>query len=149
MNISGLPNILAYPNKPTLFWYAVWLMNTATKTGGESVRNLQHLLAASDSYYDPQAFILTPKNVILISAEIVKGTDYLEASKRGCLKAIQLIEEGIQSGQLMNDEKETVWIDQIKSEVESIPTSEDTFIAEMLPTLDSSKIDLKEYGIYV
>ena len=127
--------------------YDVRLMNTASKTGVESVRSLQHLFTASDSYYDPQAFILTPENVILISGEIVKGSDYLDATKRGCLKAIQLIEEGIQSGRLMNDEKETVWIDQIKSGIESIPSSEEDFIAEMLPTIDSSKIDLKEYGL--
>ena len=48
------------------------LMNTASKTGAASVKNLQHLFTASDSYYDPQAFILAPENVILISKEIVK-----------------------------------------------------------------------------
>ena len=57
------------------------------------------------------------------------------------------IEEGIRSGQLINDEKESFWIDQIRAGVESIPESEDQFIAEMLPMIDSSKIDLKEYDL--
>jgi len=59
----------------------------------------------------------------------------------------QLIRDGFESGKLLNDPKETAWLEQISSGVESIPSSEDDFIAEMIPLIDSSKIDLKEYGL--
>ncbi len=127
--------------------FDVRLMNSATKTGRESVRNLKKLFSDSDSFYDPQAFILTPENVILIAGEIVKGRTYLEATTRGCLEAIRLIEDGVKNGQLMNIENEVGWIEQIKASVQSIPTSEEQFVEEMLPIIDSSKIDLAEYGL--
>jgi methanol--5-hydroxybenzimidazolylcobamide Co-methyltransferase len=127
--------------------YDVRMMNTASKTGLRSVKNLQHLFIDSDSYYDPQAFILAPENVILISKEIVKGTNYIDATTRGCLKAINLIEEGFRSGKLLNHEKESGWIETIKAGVESIPSSEEQFIAEMVPMIDSTKINLNEYGL--
>ena len=127
--------------------YDVRLMNTASRTGIDSVKNLQHLFIASDSYFDPQAFILDPKNVILISKEIVKGETYLDATVRGCLTALNLIEEGIQTGQLKNDEKETSWLELIRSGIESIPSTEEQFVAEMEPLIDSTKINLHEYGL--
>jgi hypothetical protein len=48
-------------------------MNQAIKGGKESILGLQKLFVDSDIYYDPQAFILSPKNVIEISKEIVSG----------------------------------------------------------------------------
>lgn len=127
--------------------YDVRLMNTASKTGMESVQNLKKLFSASDSFYDPQAFILTPENVIQISREIVKGGSYLEATTLGCLKAISLIEEAVKNGQLMNIENEVGWLDQIRASVESIPIEEDQFVEQMLPMIDTSKILLSEYGL--
>jgi hypothetical protein len=101
----------------------------------------------SDRCYDPQALILAPDNVIEISKEIVRGENYIDATKRGCLKGIELIENAIASGILRNDEKETSWIQILKDDISSIPINESEFIEEILPTLDASKVILSEYGL--
>jgi methanol---5-hydroxybenzimidazolylcobamide Co-methyltransferase len=127
--------------------YDVRLFNEASKDGKESVLMLQRLLVNSDRCYDPQALILAPDNVIEISKEIVRGENYIDATKRGCLKGIELIENAIASGILRNDEKETSWIQILKDDISSIPINESEFIEEILPTLDASKVILSEYGL--
>ena len=127
--------------------YDVRLFNQAIKEGKESVLTLQRLLVNSDIYFDPQALILSPRNVIEISHEIVKGENYIDATKRGCLKGLEIIEKAIESGALMNDEKETEWISILKDDVASIPIDESKFVEEILPTIDSSKVILSEYGL--
>jgi methanol---5-hydroxybenzimidazolylcobamide Co-methyltransferase len=127
--------------------YDVRLFNQATKEGKESALMLQRLLVDSDVCFDPQAFVLAPDVVIEISKEIVKGDSYINATKRGCLKAIDLIENAIKAGSLMDDAKETVWISTLKDDIASIPDKESDFVAEMLPMLDPEKVSLSEYGL--
>lgn len=127
--------------------YDVRLMNQAVKEGRESMLMLQRLFVNSDISYDPQAFILAPKNVIEISKEIVKGENYIDATKRGCLKGIELIEDAIESGQLINDPKETEWIQILKDDIASLPNDESKFVEEILPTLEPNKFILSEYGL--
>jgi methanol--5-hydroxybenzimidazolylcobamide Co-methyltransferase len=127
--------------------YDVRLFNEASKEGKESALMLQRLLVNSDRRYDPQALVLAPDNVIEISKEIVRGENYIDATKRGCLKGIELIENAIASGVLRNDEKETSWIQILKDDISSVPINESEFIEEILPTLDASKVILSEYGL--
>jgi len=127
--------------------YDVRLFNQALREGKESVAVLQRLLVDSDAYFDPQAFVLAPVNVIEISKEIVKGDSYINAAKRGCLKGIELIEDAFKTGKLMDDPKETQWISMLKDDIASIPDKESDFVEEMLPTLDPEKISLSEYGL--
>jgi methanol---5-hydroxybenzimidazolylcobamide Co-methyltransferase len=127
--------------------YDVRLFNQAIKEGKESMIMLQRLLVNSDIYFDPQAFVLAPKNVIAISQEIVKGTNYIDATKRGCLKGIELIEDAMESGLLMDDPKETAWISMLKDDILSIPEDESKFVEEILPTIDPDKVILSEYGL--
>ncbi len=127
--------------------YDVRLFNQAIKEGKESIATLQRLLVDSDTSFDPQAFVLAPVNVIEISKEIVKGDTYINAAKRGCLKGIELIENAIQSGALIDDKKETSWISVLKDDIASIPDVESDFVEEMLPALDPEKIILSEYGL--
>lgn len=127
--------------------YDVRLFNQSTKEGPESARMLQRLLVNSDAYYDPQAYILAPENVIAISAEIVKGKNHLDATRRACLKGLELIEEGIASGTLLNDEKETMWIDMLKNDIASIPDNESDFVEEIMPTIEEGNVLLAEYGL--
>jgi hypothetical protein len=85
--------------------------------------------------------------VIEIAREIVSGKDYLNSTVRGCKKAIEMIETAIAEGRLKNDGKEYIWIDKIRQDLETIPSDEGQFIAEMLPYIDSEKIILSEYGL--
>lgn len=127
--------------------YETRLMNTATKQGKTSARLLKSLYVESDLFHDPQAFVLAPENVILIAQEIVAGRSYLESTVNGCKKAVELIEKAMAEGRLKNDEKEYIWIDKIRQDLDSIPSDESMFIEEMIPMIDSDKIILSEYGL--
>jgi methanol--5-hydroxybenzimidazolylcobamide Co-methyltransferase len=127
--------------------YDTRLMNQAAKGGKQDILQLQKLFVNSDTYYDPQAFILSPNSVIEISKEIVAGENYIDATKRGCLKGLSLIENAIKDGTLMQDEKEDVWIDMLKTDIGSIPVNESDFVESILPTIDQSKVLLSEYGL--
>jgi methanol--5-hydroxybenzimidazolylcobamide Co-methyltransferase len=127
--------------------YDCRLMNQAIKEGKPDILQLQKLLVNSDKFYDPQAFILAPENVISISSEIVKGSNYIDASKKGCLKALELISNALQEGTLMHDKKEDEWISILKEDISSIPENESEFVDMVLPTIDSSKVILSEYGL--
>jgi methanol--5-hydroxybenzimidazolylcobamide Co-methyltransferase len=136
---------------PTVYFeqleYDTRLFNQAIKGGPLAIRSYQDLLIRSDRDLDPQAFILDPENVILISEEIVKGRSHLEGAILGALKGLQLIEDAIKSGQLLSTEMENLWIDTIRGELESIPHDEDKFTGEMMDVVDSSKFIREEYGL--
>lgn len=127
--------------------YDTRLMNRAIVEGEEAMRMLQKMLAKSDAYLDPQAFILEPGNVIKIAGEIVKGSNYVDATKRGCRKSLELITKAIHEGQLRHDEKEDVWIDVLRDDIENIPDNEQDFIDMIQPVLDPGKVILSEYGL--
>jgi methanol--5-hydroxybenzimidazolylcobamide Co-methyltransferase len=127
--------------------YDVRLFNQASKEGRASALAFQRLLVDSDKRFDPQAFVLAPDVVIEVSKEIVKGKNYIDATKRGCLKGIELIEAAIADGTLMDDAKETAWISLLKDDIASIPDDESRFVEEILPTIDPHKILLSEYGL--
>ncbi len=127
--------------------YDTRLMNQAIKGGEEAMLGLQRLFVNSDIYFDPQAFILAPKNVIEISKAIVSGDNYVSSTTKGCLKAIDLIENAIRDGVLMHDEKEDEWMKMLKEDINAIPNNESDFVEQVLPTIDQSKIILSEYGI--
>ncbi len=127
--------------------YDTRLMNQAIMEGKDARLLLQKLLVNSDIYTDPQALILAPANVIDISRELVTGNSYIENAKNGALKALELIENALKSGQLTLPEMETDYIPVIRDEIHSIPGDEDNFIELMLPLLNSNKFILSEYGL--
>jgi methanol---5-hydroxybenzimidazolylcobamide Co-methyltransferase len=127
--------------------YETRLMNTATRKGSSSARTLKGLYIDSDIYHDPQAFVLAPENVIGIANEIISGKDYLDSTVKGCKKAISMIQIAMDEGRLKNDQKEYIWIDKIRQDLESIPSDEGRFIDEMIPFIESDKIILSEYGL--
>jgi methanol--5-hydroxybenzimidazolylcobamide Co-methyltransferase len=127
--------------------YDVRMFNTATRKSKSAALVFQELLIESDIHYDPQALILAPENVIEISKEIVAGKNYLDAAKRSSLRGLELIESAINNGSLLVVEREKVWIERIREEIQSIPDNEDQFVEEMLPMLDESKFQKGEYGL--
>jgi methanol--5-hydroxybenzimidazolylcobamide Co-methyltransferase len=127
--------------------YDTRLMNQALKEGKSSVLNFQRLLVNSDVYYDPQALILAPVNVIEISKSIVSGQNYVDGCVRGCLKALDIIENSIKNGQLYRDQKEDIWLGNLRNDLLSIPADENKFVEEMEPMLNKNKVSLSEYGL--
>ncbi len=136
---------------PTVYYeqleYDVRLMNTAINESDNSALLLRNLLVQSDVHLDPQAFVLAPENVIPISKEIVKGKNYVDATVRGCKKALDLIKDAVDNNTLVFPDKEKVWLNIIQEGLESIPVNESKFIDEMIPTLDKDKFILSEYGL--
>ncbi len=127
--------------------YDIRLFNQAIKGGKSDILNLQKHLVESDMYFDPQAFILAPSNVIKIAKEMVKGKTYVESAVKGANKGLDLIEEAVLSGELKSSEMENIWIDTIREELNTIPSDEDVFIEEMLRVTDQSKFIREEYGL--
>lgn len=125
--------------------YDVRLLNQALTTGNELM--LQKLLVDSDIYRDPQAFILSPANVITISDAIIGGVNYVDMAKRGALTGLSLIEESVKEGRLVINEREVSWIDMLRMQLEEIPNNESAFIDMMSPRIDKEKVNLAEYGI--
>ena len=125
--------------------YDVRLMNRSIDRGSRS--ELIALFSESDRHLDPQALILDPENVISISREIVNSESYIEAAVRAGLKALDIIEEGVKSGKLTLEDRETVWIDMIRGELAAIPHDESDFVELVEGSLDPAKISLSEYGL--
>ncbi len=136
---------------PTVYYeqleYDTRLMNQAIKEGNASILNLQRLMVNSDIYHDPQAFVLAPDVVIQISNEIVKGENYIDAAVKGSLKGLSLIEEAYNSGNLKLEDREVIWIDSLRSDIESIPTDESKFVEETIAQIGTSKFIPSEYGL--
>ena len=86
-------------------------------------------------------------NVIAVSREIVKGRNYIDATVRGCLKGLEIIENALEKGQLKKDEREDGWLDTIRLSLLSIPLEEGAFVEEILPAIDRGKLLLEEYGL--
>lgn len=127
--------------------YDARLMNQALLSGKMHRDVLQQLLVASDEYTDPQALILSPKNVIKISSELIKGDSYVANARNGALCALDLIEETIDSGEMKLSEMELSYLPILREELNSIPDSESDFIEMMLPLIDQSKFIPSEYGL--
>ena len=127
--------------------YDTRLMNEAIKEGKQSILNLQRLMVNSDFYHDPQALVLAPEVVIPVAEEMVKGENYVDSAVRGSLKGLNIIEEAVKSGKLNLEEREIVWIDSLRNEIESIPKNEEKFIEEIITQIDPSEFIPSEYGL--
>lgn len=127
--------------------YDARLMNQALLSGKMHREVLQQLLVASDEYTDPQALILSPKNVIRISSELIKGDSYVANARNGALSALDLIEETIQSGKMKLSEMEMSYLPVLREELNSIPDNESDFIEMMMPVIDQTKFIPEEYGL--
>ncbi len=127
--------------------YDCRLMNKATEDSPETAAKMRDLLVASDIAYDPQAFVLAPANVIEIAETIVSSKTHLDATLNACTKALDMIEAATQSGQLMIPDRETIWIERIRQDLEAMPHDESQFVEEMLKELPAGKFLPDEYGL--
>lgn len=140
--LSGIAPIAYYEQLE----YDVRLMNEAKRSGKQDAITLQKLLVNSDIRFDPQALVLAPDSVIRISKEIIKGVNYIEATTKGCLEAIKIINDAIASDSLKVDEKELMWLDVLQQDISEIPNEESKFTEMMLPELENQIIP-SEYGL--
>ena len=125
--------------------YDCRLMNEASARGESTARLLRDLHADSDSFLDPQAFVLRPDVALEISKGIVaERGDYARAKKAAVL-ALDAMRRAHEAGELQLDEKELAWLDRLTQEVDGMPESEEEFIEDMLPLC--GKLDPKKYDM--
>ena len=127
--------------------YDCRMMNESIKQGKEQVLAYQKLMVESDAVHDPQALILTPENVIDIAQSIVEGENYVDAAVKGALRGVEIIEAAANDGYLKLNEMELPWIDMLKMELQTTPSSEGELISEVLPTIETGKFIPEEYGL--
>lgn len=127
--------------------YDCRLMNEATKNGVETTRVLRNLFVNSDASIDPQAFILSPDPVIGISNSIVSADTHYHAATNAARKAIELMLNAYQNGEVKIQERDAQYLDIMGDAIASLPNDENRFIDEMIMTVDKSKIRLEEYNL--
>lgn len=123
--------------------YDCRLMNKATEQG--SAVMLRDLHADSDSYLDPQAYVLRPDVVLEISKELVQVDGYYPRAKKAARLALDYIAQGFKKGELQLSGKETMWLDQLSETVDTLPNDTGAFIDSMIG--ECEKLDPKKYDM--
>jgi methanol--5-hydroxybenzimidazolylcobamide Co-methyltransferase len=127
--------------------YDTRMMNEAVKDGREGIATYQRWTVRSDAGLDPQAYILTPTNIIRIAKAIVSAKDHYRAGCAAALEAIAVLREGSNSGCLHIIEREKDWLENLEATVGELPESENDFIADQLALADKDKFLAAEYGL--
>ena len=127
--------------------YDCRLMNTAAESGKDNALLLRNWLCESDSKYDPQAYVLRPDVVIEFSKEIVKEDSHFKRSMAAAYAAISSLRTAVKEKKLIIDERQLSWLDNMESQLDSIPDDEEKFTAEMLERDVSGKLDPKKYDL--
>ena len=101
--------------------YDCRMMNAAIRDGSEGIATYQRWAVDSDARFDPQAYILTPTNVIRIANAVVAAGNHYRAGCAAALTAIEVLRDGIEGGhlrrqavvldadQLLGDESRVQW----------------------------------------
>ncbi|MFN8377374.1 MAG: methyltransferase MtaB domain-containing protein [Anaerolineae bacterium] len=129
--------------------YATRIMNVASSQGSASALSLRDLYVESDSHLDPQAFVLRPDVVVQISSEIVQEPTCYRRTRRAALTTLNLLRSAHQNGLYKLPPNEVSWLDRLQRQADQLPEDESEFIAQILPTVDSEKVRLDQYGLNV
>jgi len=127
--------------------YDTRMMNEAVRDGKEGIATYQRWVVRSDAGLDPQAYILTPQNVVRIAKAIVSSKDHYRAGCAAALEAIAVLREGSEAGCLRIAEREKDWLESMEESVGGLPEKEDDFIADQLAVADTEKFLPAEYGL--
>ncbi|SHF90656.1 methanol:corrinoid methyltransferase [Caldanaerobius fijiensis DSM 17918] len=149
---ESIPNIkLLSDMAPTVSMeqliYDCRLMNKAAAISREDALRLRDWLTDSDSFLDPQAYILRPDVVLKISGEIIKGQNDLERAKIGAYAAIKELKKAVEEKKVSVPERELKWLDIMEAQVEETPDDEEELWYQLKDEIDPSKFIAEEYGI--
>jgi len=127
--------------------YDCRLMNLALADGRDAALLYRKWMINSDAPLDPQAYVLTPESSVAIAKAIVNAPTPVEAGKAAALTAVRRLREAQADGRLKLHPREIPWLDRIQKCVETIPSSENEFIGEMMSRVDTSKFVAADYGL--
>ncbi len=126
--------------------YDCRLANVAARTPGGALQ-LRDWLTESDAPMDAQAWVLRPDVALRLSAEIMEEAGAYGRTRRAVLAGIREIREAHADGRLHIAANEAKWVDRLSKAADSLPESEDAFIAEMMPVLADAPYLPGEYGL--
>jgi methanol--5-hydroxybenzimidazolylcobamide Co-methyltransferase len=127
--------------------YDCRLMNEALADGLDAALQMRKWMVNSDAERDPQAYILTPKNVVRIAEAIVSSDNHYLAGKATALTAVTLLREGVEAGAVRIPGNELRWLDLIEGAVETMPDDEEMFIEQQLALVEPGRFLPTEYGL--
>jgi methanol--5-hydroxybenzimidazolylcobamide Co-methyltransferase len=127
--------------------YDCRLMNEALASGRDGARTLRDWLVRSDARLDPQAFVLTPDNVLAIASAIVAAPGHYEAGVAAADCAIRILRGGLAAGRVRIAAAEGPWLDTMERAIAELPADEDAFIDRMLGEVDTGMFRAQDYGI--
>jgi methanol--5-hydroxybenzimidazolylcobamide Co-methyltransferase len=121
------------------------LLNGAAAKSREAALALRDLHADSDSYYDPQAYVLRPDVILRISEEMVAVQGHYERTKKAAELALGEIEAAYKAAKLMLSDREQQSLEDLKKEISSLPETEEELISNIMR--DCEKLDPKKYDM--
>lgn len=124
--------------------YDCRLMNTAVGQGQALL--LRDWLVASDEWLSPQAAVLSPAATYRIATAIVGTSGEYQRTIAAGRTAVEILREGVASGQLSLGQKESQWLDRIEVELDGLPPSEDEALQELSAT-HKDLFDPASYGL--
>jgi methanol--5-hydroxybenzimidazolylcobamide Co-methyltransferase len=127
--------------------YDCRLMNRALAEGKASALNLRRWLVDSDAGLDPQAWVLTPENVLAIARSVVAAPSYHQAGIAAARCAVDLLRTGHAAGRLKIAPREIVYLDSMDAQLDELPPDEGAFIAQQMSLADPAKYLPAEYGL--
>lgn len=125
--------------------YDCRLMNEAAGRGNETALLLRDLHADSDSRLDPQAYVLRPDVVLDISKELVKVNGHYPRAKKAALLAFNHIQKGHDKGELILNDRELMWLENLAATVEELPSDVNEFTQNIMG--ECEKLDSKMYDM--
>ncbi|MBM3880010.1 MAG: methanol--corrinoid methyltransferase [Verrucomicrobia bacterium] len=127
--------------------YDCRLLNAALADGPDAARQYVRWLVHSDAGRDPQAYVLSPDSAIAIAQAIVRAPHPYAAGQAAGLTALRLIRAAHQDGALKIQPRELPWLDRMQQTLETMPDTEEEFIAEMMGRVDTAKFNAADYGL--
>ncbi len=126
--------------------YDCRLMNGALARGKDSAMRLRDLLVDSDANLDPQAYVLATGPVLAVAGALADHKDGYSRGLAAARVAADMIAGAAGRGELALPDRESVWLDRIREELEGLPATEKEFIENCLPEYRDRFLPA-EYGL--
>ncbi|MDR2492484.1 MAG: hypothetical protein LBD25_03345 [Coriobacteriales bacterium] len=128
--------------------YDCRLLNCARERDEKTALLMRDLLANSDSWRDPHAYILRPDVALKIATAIVSEKDdhYLRSVKAAAT-ALAVIREGYDKKELKLEDRELSYLDSLSETVAAMPKDEGSFIEQQVAANTNPKFDPKMYDL--
>ena len=127
--------------------YKTRLLNVASGHGAEAARTLRDWFGESDAALDPQAYVLRPDVVLALSQAIISESTSYGRARIGALATLEVLRKAHAAGEVAISTQDEAWLETLSEQADELPESEDALIAQVIPTLDLSKVRLDQYEI--